>query len=229
MTTGPQKISATTVREQVYQQLRSLVIQGHFSQDYRFDLNQLSKDLGVSRTPLGAAIQQLKNEGLLVVKPRSGTFLNKLNEVDVREAFELRKILELGAVHLVLDKITDEDVARIESLNDEIKSLLAREDYQNQVEKIISLDKQIHDGFINASQHKLLIETYGRINTLLLVFRARRKFRIADSQRTIVEHDTIISALRGRDPTQIQAAIKLHLDGALERLLNTNTIARKGE
>lgn len=227
--TGPRKITATTVREQVYQQLRSLVIQGHFSQDYRFDLNQLSKDLGVSRTPLGAAIQQLKNEGLLVVKPRSGTFLNTLDEDDVREAFELRKILEVGAVSLITDKFTDADIDRIESLNDEIKALLAKENYQSHVEKIISLDKQIHDGFINVSQHKLLIETYGRINTLLLVFRARREFKIDDSQKTVAEHDAIVSGLRNRNQKQLRDTIESHLDGALERLLNTNAIGRKGE
>lgn len=224
---GLKKISSTTVREQVYEQLRSLVIQGHYAQDYRFDLNQLSKDLGVSRTPLGAAIQQLKNEGLLIVKPRSGTFLNLLDEKDVREAFELRKILEVGATSLVLDKITAAEVAKISTLNDEMKRILEKGDYQQNLGDFISLDKQMHELFINSSQHKLLIDTYGRINTLLLVSRVRHDFKLEDSWQTLKEHEAIVSGLRDRNRSAIETAIGKHLDRALTRLLESPLIERQ--
>jgi DNA-binding GntR family transcriptional regulator len=215
---GPRKIVAQTVREQTYEQLKELIIKDHFPLNYRFDLNQLSKELGISKTPIGDAIRQLESEGLLVVKPRSGTYLNPLTLEDVTEAFAMRQVLETGSTDIVLCRITDEKVAGIRALHEKMKLLLSSGEYQDVVGDFIELDKEMHAEIIRLSGLQLLIEAYDKINTLLLVSRVRSKFTSEDSGETVSEHEDLVLALENRSETAYRKAVTKHIQGSIRRL-----------
>lgn len=219
--TGPRKIVAQTVREQTYAQLKELIIKDHFPQNYRFDLNQLSKELGISKTPLGDAIRQLESEGLLVVKPRSGTYLNPLTLTDVTEAFEMRKVLEIGSASLVLSRITDAEIAEVRALHEHMRDLLEGGEYQEVIEEFIETDKKMHAAIIRFCRLSMLAESYDRINTLLLVSRVRSRFSPADSQETVIEHEALIAALESRSEAAYRKAVAKHIRGSIRRLEST--------
>ncbi|MCZ4353068.1 GntR family transcriptional regulator [Roseovarius aestuarii] len=215
---GPRKIIAQTVREQTYAQLKELIVKGHFQLNYRFDLNQLSKELGISKTPLGEAIRQLESEGLLVVKPRSGTYLNPLTLEDVTKAFEMRQVLEVGSASNVMRHITDQDLQSIRAIHRQMKELLENGQYQSIIDEFIELDKKLHMEIVGLSGLNMLSEMYDQINTLLMVSRVRKEFLPKDSEDTIHEHEAIIAALSDRDENTYRTAVQTHIQGAIQRL-----------
>ncbi|MBI1386080.1 MAG: FCD domain-containing protein [Rhizobiales bacterium] len=214
----PRKIEVRSIRDRVYEQIKALIVEGYFQADERFDLNQLARELGVSKTPLNEAVQRLESEGLLTVRPRSGTFVSSVDEREVREAFEVRRMLEVGAADFIIDRIEDDEVAEVAALTGRMEALLTEGDYQEIVREFITLDDRMHATILAASRHRLLIDTYGRVNTLLLVSRVRGKFQREDSLQTIEEHRAICAALEARDRRAYRKAIAAHMDAAIARL-----------
>ena len=62
--------------QQLYEQIRRAVQEGHLSRDEKMpSIRRLAEDLGLSRTTIEAAYQQLCVEGYLKSKPQSGYFV----------------------------------------------------------------------------------------------------------------------------------------------------------
>ena len=74
---------------------------------------QLSKQLGVSRTPMREAFAQLEREGLVTIVPRLGAFVRQMNHRDVDEIYTVRAALEGLAVELAAKNISPSSTTRL--------------------------------------------------------------------------------------------------------------------
>ncbi|GAB5471077.1 MAG: GntR family transcriptional regulator [Rhodospirillales bacterium] len=223
------KIRVPTVRDEVYEQLRERILSSSLPEGTRIDLKELAADLGVSATPLKEAIQRLESEGLLVVQPRRGTFVATIDEEEVREGFDVRKFLELGAAEIVVKTITGAELEALDAILRESEALLGRKSYQAILPRFILLDGLFHERIIGATQHRLLIEHYANVNTLLHVSRIRRRFEREDSLKTVSEHRRILTALKARDEAALKAAIRAHIEGGFGRMSSVLGQAEQGE
>lgn len=84
--------------------LRNLVFSGSFGPGERLPEISLSDQLGVSRTPLRAALMRLEQEGLLVPIPSGGYQVRLFSEEDVIDAIEFRGVLEGTAARLAAER-----------------------------------------------------------------------------------------------------------------------------
>src|SRR5690554_7661674 len=82
----------------------------------------LTRELGVSRTPLREALKVLVAEGLLRLEPRRGCFVNELSVRDLDDIFPLMAMLEGRCAYEAARKITDADLQRLEPLHQDRKS-----------------------------------------------------------------------------------------------------------
>jgi len=83
--------------ERVYHQLRSYLSSGNVRWGETLREVELATQLGVSRTPVREALTRLASEGFLEAKGRSFA-VPQLTEADIEEIYELRVLLETGAV-----------------------------------------------------------------------------------------------------------------------------------
>ncbi len=86
------------------QRLRELVLQGELAAGTRITELTLVELLGVSRTPVRAALMRLEQEGLLQALPAGGYAVRVLSEQDVADAIELRGTLEGLAARLAAER-----------------------------------------------------------------------------------------------------------------------------
>src|SRR5215468_9846283 len=84
----------------VADEIRNRIIVGALNFGERVSDKDLATELRVSRTPVREAILQLQSEGLIVVRPRSGTFVFDLSAEDLREICDLRGLFEAGAIRM---------------------------------------------------------------------------------------------------------------------------------
>ena len=82
---------------------------------------QLAEQLGVSRTPVREAIRKLELEGLVVMLPRKGAYVANMSLKDLIDVLEIRASLEGLAASLAAERITDEDIKKLESIVEEFK------------------------------------------------------------------------------------------------------------
>lgn len=84
--------------------LRELILSGELSPGQRIAELALVERLGVSRTPVRAALAALHEEGLLEVLPGGGFAVREFGEADIRDAIELRGTLEGLAARLAAER-----------------------------------------------------------------------------------------------------------------------------
>jgi DNA-binding GntR family transcriptional regulator len=67
-----------SLREQVYHFFRQQMQSGMLAPGASINLNEISKKLAISKTPLRDALIQLETEGFVTILPRRGIIVNKL-------------------------------------------------------------------------------------------------------------------------------------------------------
>jgi GntR family transcriptional regulator, vanillate catabolism transcriptional regulator len=85
-------------------QLREMILSGELGAGARIAELSLVERLGVSRTPIRAALMRLEQEGLLQALPHGGFAVRTFSEREVAEAIELRGMVEGLAARLAAER-----------------------------------------------------------------------------------------------------------------------------
>lgn len=93
-------------------QLRELILAGELPGGSRIAELAIVDRLGVSRTPIRAALMRLEQEGLLEALPGGGYAVRTFSEHDVSDAIELRGMLEGMAARLAAERCAPEALVR---------------------------------------------------------------------------------------------------------------------
>ena len=127
-----QRLESQTLRALL--EMRELVLRGAFRPGERLREVPLAARLNVSRTPLRLVLDRLAQEGLLKARPTGGFIANEFSVEDIRDAIEIRGVLE-GAAPL------DREGARLREPGGPGRPPPARTPYQGGFR-----DRRSHDG-----------------------------------------------------------------------------------
>src|SRR6516162_7018185 len=83
------KLISTTVRAQAANELRDRILTGRLRPGDRLDLEQLTREFGISRTPVREALLELSFEGLVAITPRSGMAVVGITPEDAVDIFAI--------------------------------------------------------------------------------------------------------------------------------------------
>src|SRR3984957_9394858 len=97
---SPISVAADSYVDRAYEQLKEAAINFGFKPGERLNEIDLAKRIGISRTPLREALHRLNTEGFLKFIPGKGFFCRDLDPKEIFDLYELRKVIELGALRL---------------------------------------------------------------------------------------------------------------------------------
>jgi GntR family transcriptional regulator, vanillate catabolism transcriptional regulator len=133
--------------------VRDLVFSGEIAPGERLSEVNISERLGISRTPVRAALARLEQEGILEAIPSGGYSVRAFTEADVADAIELRGVLEGTAARLAAERgVAPARLAQFKAIVSE-----ARSDRRVPVEQ---LDFNAYED-LNAQFHQMLAELSG--------------------------------------------------------------------
>jgi len=214
-------INHVNIRDDVYNLVRRGILSHDYPPGYRFDLNDLSRRLQVSHTPVKEALHRLETEGLVHIYPRRGTFVTTLDARDIAESFGVRLALERYSAESIVRDVTDADVTRLRGILREMRKLLNVRDFAAMIETYIARDQDFHVEIVALGRNSRLVEIYKTVGGPLHMARILSQFS-ADSYRnhTEPEHDAILKAIDKRDPGALAKAMTEHVERAQRRILN---------
>jgi len=120
-----QGISHRTMAAATAQEIRRRILEGELPEGKQLRQDALSRDLGVSRSPIREALVQLESEGLVKITPHRGAVVASFSPVEIEELFKLREILEPRLLRLSARRLTDTDYARIDKILTEFSKVFA--------------------------------------------------------------------------------------------------------
>jgi DNA-binding GntR family transcriptional regulator len=107
----------STSKEKIYRDIRRSIIIGHRVPGERLDIDTITAQYETSVTPVRDALQMLSNEGLVMIKPRSGYYVASITLKELRDMLELRKILELAVIDRAVLRITPEQIEEMRNVH----------------------------------------------------------------------------------------------------------------
>lgn len=189
--------------------LREAVFRGYFEPGEKLDQNLIADELKVSRTPVREAIQRLEAEGFVEIRPHRGAFIAQVSLQDIREVFELRKLLEAEVVRQVTPMIPTSLLNELEDALREAQSqACAGEDFSQQFETDVYFHKSILQFFDNVLFKEVLHSLTNRISSLRRFGLSRPGDHLIQSVR---EHIAIVQAMQQRDANLAAQLMEEHL------------------
>lgn len=178
--------------------------------------------------PLGAIrelIPRLEADGLIVTIPQRGMQIAAVDLKLVRNAFQLRIILEKEAIAAFATRARDEEIQALAAAYERIVAKAKRGISRELLEEAQAVDWAFHDTLIDALGNDILSAIY-RVNSIKI--RLIRLERVLLSPESLMpalkEHGDVIAALRARDPGRAVAMLERHLTSARNRAMGVQTV-----
>lgn len=212
------KISRKRAVDEVYEALREAIIQHVFQPGQRLVVEDLAQKLGVSLTPVRSAVQMLTSDGLVEIRPRSGTFVATLSSQDLEETFDIRLALESLAIEKAVRFITPAQLARLEELLKLLAECMNKADGRQVHDEA---NHEFHQILIEASGNKRLLDMYESLNAHIQIARlhAEQTDWRARLHAEHNEHEEMLAALLRKDTRAAISATRRHIEGAKRALM----------
>ena len=207
--------------------LRELVLNGDIQPGERLLEVALVERLGVSRTPIRAALAKLAEEGLLEKAPTGGYTLREFSEQDVHDAIEMRGVVEGMAARLVAERgVSPFALTKIKECVARIDDLLSERDLtSHDIESYFELNAVFHQQLIVLS-HSFVVERMLE-HIVILPFATPNAFTLAQSEMdqswkiffiAQEHHRGLLEAIEYREGTRAEALAREHARLSLQTL-----------
>jgi DNA-binding GntR family transcriptional regulator len=199
--------------DQAHDAIRAAIVSGEFAMGERLVETQLAADLQMSRAPVREALQRLFKEGLVTELPHQGTFVTRLDAVDVADFYNVRLGLETTAVRLFMHRkcSTDGLWAKIA----EMEKAAERDDMPAVVRAELEFHRVICEGSGNALLRRLFAEQEGRLMLVIGLDDASFE-RLHD---VAAEHEPVVRAIESGDPAVAARSMEEHVLSTVTDLL----------
>jgi DNA-binding GntR family transcriptional regulator len=141
-----------SLKDLVYDYLRKNMEDGVFKPGDLIDEKNLSNKLKISRTPVREALILLQAEGFVTILPRRRMFVNELKLQDIEDIYQLLGALEGAAAAGAVEKMTDEDLKKLEDMTMKMRRALEEGDF----ETYGNYNWEIHDLFLKINGNRIL-------------------------------------------------------------------------
>jgi GntR family transcriptional regulator, rspAB operon transcriptional repressor len=211
-------ITRERANDAVHSAMRQAILSSVLRPGQRLNIPELADQLNVSLTPVRNAVQLLAAEGLIEVRPRSGTYVASVTVEDVLETFQIRRALECLGAELACQSMNPKEFETLRALLAAMRKPIRNDEERAQHERD---NATFHLSILTAARNARLMDFYNRLNAHIQIARIHAadsdwKSRLKDER---MEHEEIVDAIDARDPARAAEAVRAHLDRACASLV----------
>lgn len=196
-----------SLAEIAYRTLRDSILSFKLQQGQIYNEVAVSKELGLSRTPVREALLRLSSENLITFLPRKGFIITSYTLQDVEEIFELRLILESTVVRKITSKISKED---IDELRRQIK-LQHRATAKNDYHGFMLSDRTFHKIFFELAGNSKLLDIMNNFQDICHMMGVCYLKVDMLYEEAILDHEAIVESIETGDADMAEAALSKHI------------------
>jgi DNA-binding GntR family transcriptional regulator len=170
----------------------------------------IATELGVSRTPVREALFALQGEGLVELIPRRNARVRKITDIEIRQIYALRKVLEAHSAASAAEFASPQDILGIETALVRQKNLPRDCSATEQAEA----DLAFHAAIAAAARSQILTTVMTQVLSITATFRSRMKYDTQQSRRALSEHQAVLAAIKARSPEAAREAMSKHIEAS---------------
>lgn len=202
------KIQRNTLTSDCHDAVRKMVLDsGRYGPGEKISIEALSRDLGVSRTPVWMAIARLEAEGIITIRPRRGVFVVQFDLGKVLEALQVREALEATAVRLAAVRISNAELAGLAKAIREQRRALAARDLKGFASAGLDFYRALLRSAANQTIEQVLLAMHARITAMCRGLAAS----VEQMEQRCERQERILVALRAHDPDQAESEVRAYV------------------
>jgi DNA-binding GntR family transcriptional regulator len=213
------KIERKKLSNQVYTILKEMIANHRFQPGTRINVEQITKELKVSRTPVWEAVGRLEQEGLVENIPNRGVFMAVLTPQKALDLYAVREVLEGMAARLTAVRIDQKSLATMEACLEKQQVVVK----QQNLKEYSKLDFQFHATVYelcgNAYLQEMLEAIKSKMRPIQLSLHVEPVL-----PRLYEDHVNLLDALRFHDPDRAEKVFREH-NQFMIALINTEAEA----
>jgi DNA-binding GntR family transcriptional regulator len=210
VTRQPAKTAPTDgglIADRAYVTLRDLIVRLRLPPRTALREDALMSELGLGRTPLREAVKRLALEGLVEVRPRSGTYVTDVDAADIVHIAEVRAELEAQAARLAARRMDDGVRAAAARLDADLQAI----DGTTGIDAYMRLDERVHRFVWEAAGNPYLLDALERLWALSLRIWHLVLDRVTTLPAAVHEQRELLDALVAGDARRAGARMRAHV------------------
>jgi DNA-binding GntR family transcriptional regulator len=208
--------SRSLLSESVYRTLLDNILSGTLASGAEVSEIAVAQELQVSRTPVREALRRLAEDTLLEQRPNRKFHVARFSRDDLREIYELRRLLESEAAGRAAGRLASADLRRLQAAADALESAPRDESWSA---RAIDFDVLFHDTLAEASGNRRLRDQIARLRILVRAF-CRITATRENLEAAFREHRTVLRALERRDGPAAARAMADHVTSRMDAVLS---------
>ncbi len=214
------RLLLTSLRERLYETLREDILANKYEPGEELQIDKLAQEFGVSTTPIREALVRLEGDGLVVSIPNRGVQVAPISLDDVRNLYEVRRLLE-PYVAKIAARYCEE--GEVEALYEKLVNLI---EGPTDLAAYINADLELHELMFKHLRNTLLKDILDQVDQHSIRVRYLAESSAGGLRPEVVElvtreHLKILDAIRKRDEEKAAAATLQHLTNAEARTLKS--------
>lgn len=205
---------STGLRDDVASRIIQSIFHGSLKEGDRLIVQKLAASMQVSATPIREALVQLAEIGLVQLVPNRGAVCSSFGSKELKEFFQIRRILEVEAVRVVALNPHRDELQHLSMRTREVLS--GNLEGESLKEEAAELDDEFHDYLAMASGSERLAHELKRYGMLMHEIRGFLENRRNQQTKAMEEHLVILDALLEGDVDKAMSGMSRHLESACE-------------
>lgn len=202
----------SSLQLEAYNYIKNLILTHQLDANTLYSETKLSKELGISRTPMREALQCLSQDGYITIIPSKGFRIRQLSQKDMKETIQIRCAIEGFCTQCLANEYnTSKGKQTIERLGEILKkqkeSLSANDDY----ESFINYDHEFHLVLVNYIENEEINHMFQRLMYLIRLTTQSALQVEGRSIGTVDEHEEYYEKLKTGDGNEAYRILISHL------------------
>ncbi|MEL6521081.1 MAG: FadR/GntR family transcriptional regulator [Pseudomonadota bacterium] len=228
----PQATEGTTLSDQVYEAILSMIVGGHYAVGSKLPTEQaLCEEFQVSRPVLRQALKQLREDGVIVSRQGSGSYVQRRPDgamldfapvgsiADIQRTFEFRAAIEGEAAYIAALRRNQNDLDVMSATLTELDRCI------RDGELGVEADEAFHAAVCAAADNKYFLAARNAIRSNILVgMDVNRNLSLIGPQERLrlvqSEHYAVIAAIEQGDAETARQAMRDHVENARRRVFD---------
>ncbi|PSW08287.1 GntR family transcriptional regulator [Photobacterium rosenbergii] len=210
------------LKDIIYRRIRDMIVVGTLPMGMKISETVLANRLNATKAPIRDAIKRLQSEGLVQVKPKSGTFVFHFTAEEFHELLEFRYHIESQGLKLSFQKNPKQLIQEMCFILDKMELCIN----SGSTFEYLNLDNEYHQIMISLCDNRYFQESYDLISARMATVRNHLGNSESHMLRSFVQHKEIIESLKNNDIEHAQHQLLCHIlpeHGAFWNMKNIST------
>lgn len=200
------------IKDIAFETIKDSIMNGSLICGKIYSENRISKDMGISKTPVHEALLELRHKGFIEILPKKGFLVKDLSEKEIRDIYGLRLALERVVVANAAQKSKEKDIIFLKTILDKIKG--GRDVMRFMVEAI-----GFHRYLAQLNGNDQIVNALNRVWDLCIWIGLKTLAPDTVLDEIVDRHFVLLDHIKNRNSKAAEAILEEHINISLDRIL----------